>query len=101
MQTLRWVNLSFTRLIFYWAYLLPGILLTYLLFRKIEFLERYSLGIILAFAMIGILSYDLALILNWNIKSHHTLLPLSVIVVEAFVLWFWRGKSETKIEKQE
>jgi len=78
-------------LLFYWVYVIPGLLFTYIMFKDLKFLERLALAVILAFAIVGILSYHFSLFLNWHIKGHHIYLPLIIIVVEGVVLW-WQGK---------
>ena len=80
-------------LLFYWVYVIPGLLFTYIMFKDLKFLERFALAIVLAFAIVGILSYHFSLFLNWHIKSHHIYLPLIIIVVETGVLW-WQGKKK-------
>jgi len=46
---------------------------------KIEFMERFIIGISLAAGIIGVLSYYIGLI-GLNIKYHAVLLPLAIII---------------------
>ena len=64
----------------FWAFAIPGYFLMLYWHDKIEFRERFAIGIGLGAAVIGILSYYLGLI-GINIKWHGFLLPAVIIAV--------------------
>jgi len=74
-----------TMLSFFWLFVLPGFALMYYWHEKINFVERFLLGVALSLAIIGIISYYLGLV-GFNIKYDILLLPLVCFAVSAFVL---------------
>jgi len=64
----------------FWLFVLPGYFLMLYWHEKINFLERFVVGIVISAAVIGILSYYLGL-LGLNIKFHIVLLPLVLIII--------------------
>jgi len=63
----------------FWLFVLPGYFLMLYWKEKLEFVERFIIGIALAAAIIGIFSYYLGLI-GLNIKYHTIVLPLILIL---------------------
>ena len=63
----------------FWLFVLPGYFLMLYWREKLEFIERFIIGIALAAAIIGIFSYYLGLI-GLNIKYHTIVLPLILIL---------------------
>jgi uncharacterized membrane protein len=63
----------------FWLFVLPGYFLMLYWKEKLEFIERFIIGIALAAAIIGIFSYYLGLI-GLNIKYHTIVLPLILIL---------------------
>ena len=59
----------------FWLFVLPGYFIMLYWNEKLEFLERFIIGIISSAAAIGISSYYTGLI-GLNIKYHAVLLPL-------------------------
>tara|TARA_Y100000310_G_C20060137_1_gene524599 strand:- start:94 stop:450 length:357 start_codon:yes stop_codon:yes gene_type:complete len=64
----------------FWLFVLPGYFLMLYWREKLEFIERFIIGIALAAAIIGIFSYYLGLI-GLNIKYHTIMLPLILILL--------------------
>ena len=64
----------------FWLFALPGYFIMFYWKEKLDFLERFLIGIALSAAVIGILSYYLGLI-GLNIKYHALMLPLFLILV--------------------
>src|SRR3989338_5664716 len=64
----------------FWLFVLPGYFLMLYWREKLQFLERLIIGIALAAAAIGIVSYYLGLA-GLHIKYHAVLLPTLLIVV--------------------
>ena len=69
-----------TVLSLFWLFALPGWFIMMYWQEKLEFMERFIIGIILSAGIIGILSYYLGLI-GLNIKHHTILLPLAIMAV--------------------
>ena len=63
----------------FWLFLLPGYSLMFYWEEKLDFLERFIIGIVLGIALVGIFSYHLGLI-GLNIKLHTIVLPLIIII---------------------
>lgn len=59
----------------FWIFVLPGYFIMLYWNEKINFLERFVVGISLSAAIIGIFSYYIGL-LGLNIKYHMVLLPV-------------------------
>ena len=64
----------------FWLFALPGYFIMFYWKEKLEFLERFIIGIGLSAAIIGIFSYYLGLI-GLNIKYHTILLPIIMIFI--------------------
>lgn len=64
----------------FWLFVLPGYFLMLYWKEKLEFTERFVIGIVLSAAIIGIFSYYLGLI-GLNIKYHTIVLPLILIFI--------------------
>ncbi|MBI4452007.1 hypothetical protein HY637_01130 [Candidatus Woesearchaeota archaeon] len=72
------VSLRFALSLF-WLFVLPGYCIMIYWEEKLDFLERFVIGIALSAAVIGILSYYLGLI-GLNIKYHGILLPAALVL---------------------
>jgi len=64
----------------FWLFVLPGYFIMLYWKEKLEFIERFIIGIGLSAAIIGISSYYIGLI-GLNIKFHTIVLPLILILV--------------------
>lgn len=64
----------------FWLFVLPGYCIMLYWKEKLDFLERFVIGISMSAAVIGILSYYTGLI-GLNIKYHVFLLPAVLIVI--------------------
>lgn len=69
-----------TVLSLFWLFALPGWIIMLYWQDKLDFIERFIIGIIVSAGIIGILSYYLGLI-GLNIKYHTILLPLAIMAV--------------------
>ncbi len=69
-----------TVLSLFWLFALPGYCIMLYWHDKLDFMERFIIGIILSAGITGILSYYLGLI-GLNIKYHTILLPFAVMAV--------------------
>lgn len=67
----------------FWLFVLPGYFVMLYWKEKLNFLERFVIGIALAAGIIGIFSYYLGLI-GLNIRYHVALLPLAIILLGTF-----------------
>ena len=72
------ITLRFVASLF-WLFALPGYFIMFYWKEKLEFTERFIIGIALSAAVIGILSYYIGLI-GLNIKYHGILLPVLMII---------------------
>jgi len=70
----------------FYFFLLPGFLLTFLIFNKISFLERYFVGSLLGFALMGILSYYLGLITSIHVKFYTPYVSIVSIIIISLLL---------------
>ena len=64
----------------FWLFVLPGYFMMLYWNERLEFLERFIVGIALSAAIIGILSYYIGL-MGLNIKYHIFVLPLALILI--------------------
>lgn len=64
----------------FWMFALPGYFLMLYWKEKLDFAERFVIGIALSAAIIGISSYYIGL-MGLNIKYHGILLPILMILV--------------------
>ena len=62
----------------FWLFVLPGYFITFYWRERLEFTERFVIGIVIAAGLIGIFSYYLGLA-GFNIKYHVIVLPLAII----------------------
>lgn len=65
---------------FFWLFVLPGYFVMLYWKGRLEFLERFVIGVALSAAIIGVFSYYLGLI-GLNIKYHTIALPLFLILI--------------------
>ena len=68
----------------FWLFALPGYFLMLYWNEKLEFAERFIIGIALSAAIIGISSYYIGLA-GLNIKYHTVLLPLILMLAGAII----------------
>ncbi len=69
-----------TVLSIFWLFVLPGYFIMLYWHDKLEFFERFLIGIALSAGVIGIASYYIGLI-GLNIKYHTFILPLILILL--------------------
>ena len=69
-----------TILSIFWLFVLPGYFIMLYWRERLDFMERFIIGIAFAIAIIGITSYSLGLI-GLNIKYHTIILPSVLILV--------------------
>ena len=74
-----------TVLSLFWLFVLPGYIIMLYWKEKLEFIERFIIGIALSTGMIGIFSYYLGLT-GVNIKYHAILLPSVIIIIGFFIV---------------
>ena len=67
----------------FWLFALPGYFIMLYWKEHLGFTERFVIGIAISAAIIGIFSYYLGLI-GLNIKFHHILLPILLIIIGIF-----------------
>ncbi|MBI2651808.1 hypothetical protein HYX01_05015 [Candidatus Woesearchaeota archaeon] len=70
----------------FWLFALPGYFIMFYWNEKLNFTERFVIGIVLSAAVIGIFSYYIAL-MGLNIKYHLILLPLMLIFFGLAIGW--------------
>ncbi|MBI2559290.1 hypothetical protein HYW20_08265 [Candidatus Woesearchaeota archaeon] len=68
----------------FWLFALPGYSIMLYWHDKLEFMERFVIGIFLAAAIIGISSYYIGLI-GLNIRHHTILLPAAMILIGVII----------------
>lgn len=73
-----------TVLSLFWLFALPGYFVMLYWREKLEFIERFIIGIALSAGMIGISSYYVGLF-GLNVKYHAVLLPL-IIILTGFIV---------------
>lgn len=75
-----------TAFAFFWLFILPGFYLMYCWHKKLNFLERFIIGIPISTSVIGILSYYLGLI-GLNINYHGFILPILFLLIDFLLIW--------------
>ena len=70
----------------FWLFVLPGYFIMMYWQEKIDFIERFFIGILLSAAIIGIASYYIGL-LGLNIKYHAFVMPLALILIGLLINW--------------
>ncbi len=73
-----------TVLSLFWLFVLPGYFIMFYWNEKINFIERFVIGIALSAAIIGIFSYYIGL-MGLNIKYHAILLPVVLILIGVII----------------
>ena len=68
----------------FWMFVLPGYFILLYWNEKLNFTERFIIGIALSAAIMGIFSYYLGLI-GLNIKYHTIILPLAIILTGVLI----------------
>mgnify|MGYP001561148066 CR=1 FL=1 len=63
----------------FWLFAIPGYIVMFYWKEKLDFTERFIIGIALSAAVIGVSSYYIGLI-GLNIKYHGILLPVLMII---------------------
>tara|TARA_Y100000310_G_scaffold36378_1_gene34272 strand:+ start:4761 stop:5111 length:351 start_codon:yes stop_codon:yes gene_type:complete len=74
-----------TLLAFFWLFILPGFSLMYYWEDKLNFTERFLIGVAASAAIIGTCSYYLGLI-GLDIKYHGILLPLLLLAIGSIII---------------
>ncbi|MDP7506795.1 MAG: hypothetical protein QF362_05145 [Candidatus Woesearchaeota archaeon] len=74
-----------TLLAFFWLFILPGFSLMYYWEDKLNFMERFLIGVAVSAAIIGTCSYYFGLI-GLNIKYHGILLPLLLLTIGSIII---------------
>ena len=69
----------------FWLFVLPGYCIMLYWNEKLEFIERFIIGIIFSAGATGIFSYYIGLI-GLNIKYHTVLLPLVIMVIGMIIV---------------
>ena len=64
----------------FWLFVMPGYFIMLYWKDKLEFMERFIVGIAIAAAIIGISSYYIGL-MGLNIKYHGIFMPIVIIVI--------------------
>ena len=89
--TTIWAVLSFVL-----TFILPGFTLCYLWYDKLDFIERFIIGTMLGLISVGILSYNLSMYLNLDIKIISIIAPILVILTFSTVVYFTTKKKIAK-----
>src|SRR3989344_6195957 len=89
--TTIWTVLSFVL-----TFILPGFTLCYLWYDKLDFIERFIIGTMLGLISVGILSYNLSMYLNLDIKIISIIAPILVILTFSTVVYFTTKKKIAK-----
>jgi len=69
----------------FWVLLIPGFFLIYIWHNKLDFLERTIISVPVSSALIGITSYNLALV-NIDIKYHIFSLPIIFLILSLIII---------------
>lgn len=69
----------------FWLFLLPGYSLMFYWEEKLDFLERFIIGIALGIALVGTFSYYLGLI-GLNLRFHTIILPAILILIGIIII---------------
>ena len=69
-----------TVLSLFWLFVIPGYFIMLYWKEKLDFVERFIIGIVLSAAIIGVFSYYLGLI-GLNLKYHAIALPLILMLL--------------------
>ena len=83
----NFINLLRIVLSLFWLFVLPGYFMMLYWQDKLEFMERFVIGIFLAAGIIGISSYYFGLI-GLNVEYHSILLPSILILVCSLINLF-------------
>jgi len=75
----------------YWLFAIPGILLSYLIFEKLEFVERFVIGTLLGAILTGIPAYYLGL-LGIPIQKSIFILPAAYMLIFLGLMFFLEKK---------
>lgn len=75
----------------FWLFAIPGILLSYLIFNKLEFVERFVIGMLLGVILTGIPAYYLGLV-GIPIQKSIFILPAVYILVFLGLMFFLKEK---------
>jgi len=67
-------------LLFYLVYIIPGLLITYLLFDKLYAVERYALAFLIGVILMGIFGYYSGILLNLHIITSPYIMSALIII---------------------
>ena len=90
-----WAVLSFLL-----TFVLPGFILCYLWYNKLDFIERFIIGTILGLISVGILSYNISMYLGMNIKTISVITPIIVILIYGYIVYFVEKNQHQKHHKR-
>ena len=71
---------------FFWLFVLPGFSLMYYWHNKLDFTERFLIGIATSMALVGIISYHLGVI-GLHVVYHALVIPSILLVLGSVVIW--------------
>jgi uncharacterized membrane protein len=74
-----------TVLSLYWLFVLPGFYSLYHWHNKLDFIERFVIGVVLGFALVGILAYYLN-IYTVHVKYYGVIIPLLILVINRIII---------------
>ena len=69
----------------FWMLVLPGFSLMYYWEEKLDFIERFIIGVILSAAIFSVIGYNLAF-LGFDIKYHIVVIPVLCLIAGFFVV---------------
>lgn len=69
----------------FWMFVLPGFSLMYYWEEKLDFIERFIIGIILSAAIFSVIGYNLAFF-GFNIKYHIITIPVLCLIAGFFIV---------------
>lgn len=88
--TLIWAVISF-----FLTFTIPGFIICYLWHEKIDFIERFIVGNMIGMISVGIISYNISVYTNANIKYISILSPIIVATIFGIILYL-TGEKRTK-----
>lgn len=85
--------LSILRLVasIYWLFVIPGTLISYLIFEELVFVERFVIGILMGAVLVAIPAYYLGL-LGVDIRYSIFILPAAYMIISLGFMFFFKKK---------